>query len=131
MKIVMVMAAALALSACASATSIVTGTTRAAIAPEQVRIYTEMPAGAEIVAIVSATSRTGFTPQQSQNYAIGELKEKAARLGANGILIESAGQGSGPVVGVPVYGGGTMITGGTHPNIQDVHGKAIYVRPAS
>jgi len=118
----------LAFAGGASATAIGTGEQRPEIAPEAVRLYTQMPANAEVIAIVSASSRTGFTPQQSQNYAIGELKEKAARLGANGILIEAAGQGSGPLTGSFVNGTGAFV-GGSHPNIQDVSGKAIYVAP--
>lgn len=117
---------ALLCAACASGTAIVTGNRRPPVAAESVQIFLNAPPEYQTIAIVSATSRTGFTPQQSLDYALEELRRQAAALGANGVLLESAGQGSGPVVGT-VSGNTVIMTGGSHPNIQEVRGRAIFV----
>jgi len=72
--------------------AIVTGTVRAPITPEQVTIYLEPPAEFEAVGLVNASSDAGWTEQGSVNYAIQELKEQAAKLGANGVLLVSSGE---------------------------------------
>jgi hypothetical protein len=118
----------LLLSACASGTALVTGQQRPPVEARAVQVYLEAPANYEVVAIVSATSRTGFTPQQSLNYALEELRQQAGAVGANGVLIDSSGQGAGgPIVGT-VVGNSVIMSGGSHPNIQEVRGRAIYVR---
>ena len=65
---------------------------RAPITPEQVTIYLEPPADFEVVGLVNASSDAGWTEQGSVNYAIQELKEQAAKLGANGVLLVSTGE---------------------------------------
>jgi hypothetical protein len=121
------LAASLALSACASGTAIATGTARPPTTADQVQIYLEPPANYEVIGLVTANSRTGFTPQQSLNYALAEIRDQAAALGGNGVLIDSAGQGSGgPIIGT-VVGSTVIMTGGDHPNIQQVRGRAIFV----
>jgi len=82
----------LILGGCASGSAIVTGTVRAPITPEQVTIYLEPPADFEVVGLVNASSDAGWTEQGSVNYAIQELKEQAAKLGANGVLLVSTGE---------------------------------------
>ena len=76
-----------ALAACATGSAIVTGHTRDPVAPEQVKIYVEPPAAFEIIGVVSASSDMGLTEQLSVDYAIGELKKQAAKVGANGVLL--------------------------------------------
>jgi hypothetical protein len=83
--------AVLAITACASGSSVVTGTTRAPIASEQVRLYLEPPADFEVIGLVNASSDAGWNEQGSMDYAIEELKRQAAKLGANGVLIVSSG----------------------------------------
>jgi hypothetical protein len=82
----------LILGGCASGSSIVTGTVRAPITPEQVTIYVEPPAEFEVVGLVNASSDAGWTEQGSVDYAVQELKAQAARLGANGVLLVSTGE---------------------------------------
>ena len=82
----------LILGGCASGSAIVTGTARAPITPEQVTIYLEPPAEFEVVGLVNASSDAGWTEQGSVDYAIQELKEQAAKLGANGVLLVSTGE---------------------------------------
>ena len=121
------LALALTLTACASGTSLVTGQSRPAVEADAVQVFLEPPANYEVIGIVTASSRTGFTPQQSLNYALVELREQAGAVGANGVLIDSAGQGSGgPIVGT-VVGNTVIMSGGSHPNIQEIRGRAIFV----
>jgi hypothetical protein len=109
----------LVLGGCASGSSIVTGTPRAAITPEQVTIYTEPPAEFEVIGIVNASSDAGWTAQGSVDYAMRELKKRAAKLGANGVLLVSSGD---VTTGVVMMGSvGVPVTGKT------VQGKAIFV----
>jgi hypothetical protein len=61
------------IAACASGSAIVTGTTRAPIAPEQVKVYLEPPTDFEAIALVSASSDAGLTEQGSIDYAVAEL----------------------------------------------------------
>jgi hypothetical protein len=87
------------LTACASGSAIITGTTRAPISPTQVRIYLEPPAQFEVIGLVNASSDSGWTEQGSMDYAIQELKNQAAKLGANGVLLISSGERTSTVVG--------------------------------
>jgi hypothetical protein len=67
-----------------------------------VRVYLHPPAQYEEVAIVDASSRGGsptFTDQQKMNKVIARLKEEAAGLGANGILLEGVGEEQAGTVG--------------------------------
>lgn len=97
----------LLLISCASGTVLVTGIKRDAITPDEVTIYSELPKNYEIIGIVSASSDLGWTQQGSLNYAIQELKKQAAKIGANGIVIENMKK--------------------TIFDEQNVSGKAIYV----
>lgn len=90
----LVILAFLILGGCASGSAIVTGAVRAPIKPEQVIIYLEPPAEFETIGLVNASSDAGWTEQGSVDYAIHELKEQAAKLGANGVLLVSAGDRS-------------------------------------
>lgn len=110
----------LALGGCASGSAIITGTPRAPITPEQVTIYTEPPADFEVIGLVSATSDAGWTEQGSVDYAMRELKKRAAKLGANGVLLVSSGDVTTGVVNVGSVG--VPVTGKT------VQGKAIFVK---
>lgn len=115
----------LILSGCASinanGTYIVTGTQREAISADSVTIYTVFPEHYELIGIVTASSDAGWTEQDSLNYAIAELKNQAAKIGANGIILESVGT---------INAGGVIISGVYVPvSAQKVSGKAIYVAP--
>jgi len=79
----------LIISGCASSAVIITGETRQEINPNQVIVYSEMPPNSLIIGIVTASSGSGWTAQGDMNYAIRALKKQAARIGANGIVIEN------------------------------------------
>jgi hypothetical protein len=91
-KSMLVSLLALSLAACATGSAIVTGAKRTPLDPSRVKLYTETPAHYEAIGIVSASSGAGFTKQGSEDYAVQELKNQAAKLGANGVLLEATGQ---------------------------------------
>ena len=104
---------------CASGTALVTGTKRPATTPDAVVVYTEAPEKYEVIGIVTASSDAGWTAQGSLDYAIAELKKQAAKIGANGIILESVGtSNSGGVISYGVY---IPVTA------KNVSGKAIFV----
>ena len=116
---------AISLAACASASgsAIVVGEVREPIDPNQVKLYLEAPANYEIIGIVSASSDAGWTEQGSVDYAVQELKNQAAKLGANGVLIESTGEQTSTVIG----GQGTSYLYAIPVTAKTVSGKAIFV----
>ena len=71
---------------------VVIGNMRPPINPADVRIYTELPANYQKIAMVSANARNDFASQQNlSDHAIERLKEEAAAVGANGILLNGFG----------------------------------------
>ena len=77
---------------CASGSAIVTGNVRLATDPASVKLYLKEPQKKyEVIGLVHASSDAGWTEQESQDYAIAELKRQAAKLGANGILLTATG----------------------------------------
>ena len=86
---------------CASGSAIVIGETRPAIEDWQsVIITTEMPDGAVQIALVKASSDAGISKQRSVDYAIDELKQQAAKVGANTVVL-GATSAETEIVGVP------------------------------
>jgi hypothetical protein len=115
----------LLLAGCAtgSGSSIVVGEVREVIDPNQVELYLEIPESFEIIGIVTASSGSGWNEQGSVDYAVEELRNQAAKLGANGVLIESTGSQTSTVVGC--YGTGYLYA--VPVTAKSVTGKAIYV----
>ena len=124
MKKIIMLLLAISLTACASGSSIVTGTKRTPLTPDQVKLYTEPPANYEVIAIVNASSDAGWTEQGSVDYAVEELKNQAAKLGANGVLLGATGETTTTVVGG--YGSGYIYS--IPVTAKTVSGKAIYVK---
>lgn len=113
----------LSLMACASGSAIVTGTTRAPLEPSQIKLYLEPPEEYEVIALVNASSEAGWTEQDSVDYAVQELKKQAAKLGANGVLIENSGEYTNTTVG----GHGIGYIYAISSTTKTVKGKAIFV----
>ena len=120
------------LSACTltRGSSVLLGTTRPAVDPSQVKLYTELPAKYEKVALLSADSRNDFASQQNlTNAAIERLKKEAAKLGANGILLDGIGNyqvgSSGMIIANP---GSPVMTGAMNTRTgKAATGVAIFV----
>lgn len=116
----------LTVAGCASGSAILVGTQRAPLSPEQVQIYAEPPESYEVIAIVKASSDSGWTEQGSVDYAIRELKNQAAKVGANGVLLTGTGTRTSTVVG----GVGTGYVYAIPVDAQTVEGRAIFVHDA-
>src|SRR5258708_40283693 len=82
--------ATLSLAACASDSIVVTGIARPPIPPSEVRIYSRPPLAFEEIAILNASKSSAFTTggQKTVDKVIAGLKEQAAKLGANGVILE-------------------------------------------
>lgn len=94
---------ALLLAGCASST-VVIGQTRPAISPEQVKLYLHPPKKYEEIALVESSSRNSWaiTSQGKMNKVIQRMKDEAANVGANGILIQGVGSEYGGSVNTGV-----------------------------
>jgi hypothetical protein len=121
---------------CASS-HVMIGQARPAIAPDAVRIYLRPPAKYQEIALIEASSRAtmAITDQGKMDKAIQRLREEAASLGANGVLLQGAGDQTAGVYNTSnatVTGAGNTsnvyATGvGVPINIKVANGIAIYV----
>jgi type IV pilus biogenesis protein CpaD/CtpE len=104
----LLLTAAALLSACASSSSLVTGTPRAPIAVEQVKLYTHPPSKYQEIAVLESSSRNSmaFGDQAKLELVIERMKKEAARLGANGVLLQGTSNESGGAIGTGVGSGG-------------------------
>lgn len=75
------------LTACANGSALVVGQTRPATTPESVKIYAEPPKQYERIAILNTEGVGTGQHQANQDLAIAELKNQAAKVGANGVLL--------------------------------------------
>jgi len=115
-------------------TSLVVGKQRLATTPDQVKLYIEPPEKYEVIAIITADAAHDFMSKQAlQDIAIKNLKIEAAKVGANGILLDNVGSfniGSSGIVTVPTANPGMPVIGiGAMNNRtgKQASGKAIYV----
>ena len=113
----------LLLAGCATGSSIVVGEVRDPIDPSKVKLYLEAPANYDVIGIVKASSDAGWTEQDSVDYAVEELKNQAAKLGANGVFIETTGETTSTIIG----GQDTGYLYAVPVSEQTLSGKAIYV----
>ncbi len=134
------LAAAIALlAACASAppsSHVLTGTKRPAIEAAQVKVYASAPANAEQVAVIEASSRDSGarTEQAMMDAVIALMKEEAAKLGANGIVLQrteterGGGLKTGVGLGVGLGGSSAVGLGLSSSTAHKIgHGIAIHV----
>lgn len=115
-------------------TSLVVGKTRTATTADQVKLYTKPPAKYEEIAIVSADAVHAFmSKQELMDTAIANLKQEAAKVGANGILLDGVGDfyagSSGAVVIPSAQGGAPVIATGamSAQTGEKAKGMAIFV----
>jgi hypothetical protein len=109
---------------CATGSSIITGTKRPAINPSEVKIYIDPPTQYESIGIIEVSSEVVFSRQTAQDKAMNELKSRAAKIGANGLLLTNTGSQSTGTAGY--YSNGLFYGGGTSDKII-AQGRAIYV----
>ena len=130
-------ALALVLLGCSTSSHVMIGTAHPPISPESVRIYLQPPEKYEQIATLDASSQGSLavTSQQNMDKAMARLKEEAAKLGANGVLLQGVqDQQSGSIgtgVGSSSYGPssstGVGVGGSFGIYNKAAHGIAIFV----
>jgi hypothetical protein len=91
---------AMVLSACVSS-HVMIGKARPPVSPDQVQIYLHPPLKYDEIAVLDTSSRASFavTAQGKTDKVIQRLKDEAAKLGANGILLQGIGDQAAGSVG--------------------------------
>jgi uncharacterized protein YbjQ (UPF0145 family) len=129
------------MTACATDSVVITGSPRPAISPAEVKIYSRPPAVYEEVAILNASNNSAFTTggQKAVDKVIEGLKQQAAKVGANGVILEGfsdrqtgalgSGVGSSSVSSNSAVGVGVGGSLGFYKKTG--HGVAIFVPPGS
>jgi hypothetical protein len=121
---------------CASS-HVLTGKPRPPLSPDQVTVYVSPPpVQYEQIAILNTSSRGSFsfTAQGKTDKVIARLKEEAAKLGANGLLLQNIEDRQSGSIGTSLGGGSGNVGGGLGGSIGTYqkagNGLAIYVPPA-
>lgn len=136
-----ILAAVVLLGGCATS-HVMMGQARPPISPDQVTVYFHPPQTKyDEIAMIETSSKgsLGITQQGKTDVVIQRLKEEAAKLGANGILIQGIGDESGGSIGT---GFGNAAISGSHAfgtsigfsgNVTHKAGSgiAIYVEPTA
>ncbi len=119
----------LLLVGCATGSALVTGTKHSPINPSQVVIYRSAPdIKFEHIGIVKSESEEVFSQQKALDRAVEELKKQAAKIGANGIILNRMGEKQENYSGYTPYatGGGHFYSGADE--YQTLQGDAIYIK---
>ena len=116
------------LLSCGSTHTIMVGQARPARSPESVRVYYSAPQHFERIAIINSSSGPtwAFTTRGQLADAMDKLREEAAKVGANGVLIEGVGTSSSGNLGLGVGGFGV---GGGHSSVYAVGGSGAFAGP--
>lgn len=132
LRLALFLAALLAGCTFTDSSHVLVGDARDPIDPSAVRIYHKPPANYEEIALVSSEAEHGLTSDQAlTNAALEEIKKEAAKLGANGVLLQRIGNqvtGSSTTVAAPYNSGYAYGVGTTTTSTKKViQGTAIYV----
>ncbi len=128
------------LASCATSDYVLVGHARPPISPDRVTLYLEPPPAFEEVAAVDASSGSSLrSPRAKVDQAIASLRRAAAKLGANGLLLQSLDDDEAGTVGADVSkvtttGDGQPFSLNLHASsslfaAKLAHGMAIYVPP--
>lgn len=124
-------ALAAALAGCASSSALVTGTQRDPIPVERVKLYTQPPKKFQEIAVLESSSRNSwsFGDQAKLDVVVQRLKEEAAKLGANGVLLQgTVNRGSGAIgTGLGSWGGGLGVGVGTSFELERKVGRGLAI----
>lgn len=127
-KIIAALALAGLLGACASS-SVVVGKVRPAIAPAQVKIYLNPPRKFEEIALLESRSRASWsiTEQGKMDTVMDRMKEEAAKLGANGVLLRGTADQHAGSISTGTFGGNAALGLSLGMVTKVGSGTAIYV----
>jgi hypothetical protein len=116
------------LAGCASS-AVVVGQVRPAISPAQVKLYLSPPKKFEQVALLESSSKSSWavSDQGKTDVVIQRLKEEAAKIGANGILLSGVGSQAAGSVGAANLTGNTAFGVSAGIFHKAGSGLAIYV----
>jgi hypothetical protein len=127
------------IAACAPSSHVLVGTARPPILPAEVRVYSHPPANFEEIAVLDASSKSMFSGggQKTTDKVVERMKGEAAKLGANGIILEGFDErqtGSiGTGVGSDSYSRSSSVGVGVGGSLgifkTTGKGRAIYVPP--
>jgi hypothetical protein len=111
-NLVVAVSAVLALCSCASSSRTIVGEVRPPIAPGDVEVFTSPPRRYQEIAYLNASSVGWLGPpsEAGVDEAVYRLREEAAKLGANGVLLTGIGNRSSGSLGVGI--GGFGVSGG-------------------
>ena len=137
-RLTILLVSGIAIAGCATS-HVMMGQARPPISPDLVNVYFHPPQTKyDEIALIDTSSKGGFgfTAQGKTDVVIRRLKEEAAKLGANGILLQGIGDqaggsvsssfGQASVSGNQAYGSGIGVSGNvTH---KAGTGIAIYVQ---
>ena len=136
-KSLAILVALIALCGCAPSSHVLVGQARPPITPDQVKIYSHPPIYYQEIAVLDASSKSAFGTggQKSVDKVIERLKIEAAKLGANGVILEGfqdSQTGSiGTGVGSDSYSRNSAVGVGVGGSLgiykKTGHGDAIYV----
>ncbi|GAB2504901.1 hypothetical protein [Arenimonas alkanexedens] len=123
------------LGGCASTDKLMLGEARTPIDPSEVRVYRTPPPGAIDIAEIDASSAIGFGTKGQDAAVMDRLRQEAASLGANGLLMLGRGSARSPVgmsVGGASYGSRSAVGVGVGiPTTQKkATAVAIFVPPS-
>ena len=127
MKRITLLIASLLLGGCMTS-HVMLGEPREPVSPDQVKIYSSAPAEFEEIAMIQSSSKASWaiTEQGKLNTTIERMKQQAAKLGANGLLITGLGNGTAGGVHQGYSTNGTYGTGFT-TNVQYKSGQAVAI----
>ena len=116
------------LAGCASS-AVVVGKVRPAITPAQVKLYVNPPKQYEEIALLETNSQGtfSFTEQAKMDAVIAGMKEQAAKVGANGILLRGTGERQSGSIGTGGFGGNVALGASLGLSHKVGNGVAIYV----
>jgi hypothetical protein len=120
----------LGLAGCANVSHTMISDPRAPVAVEQVRVYLQPPVTryVEIALLDATTGEFTYGAQNRNDSLMLRLRTEAARLGANGVLIQNRGQvASNGGVGIGVGGGSRHVGGGVSVGISPPKERASAV----
>lgn len=126
-------------TSCSSTAHVVVGSTRPATAPSAIRTFLTPPKKYEVIAIVTSDSNGSFQfgAQGKVDAALNRARKDAAKLGANGLLLQEMGESGSVTIGsgsanafangnvATSYGTGIGVTAGGL--VKTVRVLAIYV----